>query len=81
MGRAAAVKKVARWIRAAALLLAPMLCGCWYSLSISIVSGVGTDPITISSGSDPALDGDARDDGVGGYVLGDRRGAAAFAPH
>jgi hypothetical protein len=64
MGRAAAVKKVARRIRAAALLLAPILCGCWYSLSISIVSGVGTDPFTISSGSDPPLDGDVRDDGA-----------------
>jgi hypothetical protein len=64
MGRAAAGRNVERRIRAAAvLLLAPILGGCWYSLSISIVSGVGTDPLAISSGSDPALDGDVRDDG------------------
>lgn len=45
-------------------LLPMLLCGCWYSLSISIVSGVGTDPFSISTGSDPALDGDVRDDGA-----------------
>ncbi|HWS16199.1 MAG TPA: hypothetical protein VN450_08435 [Candidatus Methylomirabilis sp.] len=45
-------------------VLPMLLSGCWYSLSISIVSGVGTDPFTISSASDPALDGDVRDDGA-----------------
>lgn len=52
-------------IRGAALAALPiLLSGCWYSLSISIVSGGGTDPFVISSGSDPALDGDVRDDGA-----------------
>jgi hypothetical protein len=65
MRRTAAVRYVDRRIRAAALLLlAPVLSGCWYSLTISIVSGFGGDPFTVSSGSDPALDGDVRDDGA-----------------
>src|SRR3990172_4490367 len=52
-------------IRGAALAALPiLLSGCWSSLSISIVSGGGTDPFVISSGSDPALDGDVRDDGA-----------------
>ena len=52
-------------IRGAALAMLPiLLSGCWYSLSISIVSGGGIDPFVISSGSDPALDGDVRGDGA-----------------
>jgi len=53
-----------RNLGAALAVLPILLSGCWYSLSISIVSGDGIDPFVISSGSDPALDGDVRDDGT-----------------
>lgn len=53
-----------RNLGAALAVLPILLSGCWYSLSISIVSGGGIDPFVISSGSDPALDGDVRDDGT-----------------
>lgn len=65
MGRTAAVGSIDRRIMTVALLLlAPVLSGCWYSLTISIVSGFDGDPFTVSSGSDPALDGDVRADGA-----------------
>jgi len=52
-------------LRGAVLALLPLLfSGCWYSLSISIVSGDWIDPFATFSGSDPALDGDVRDDGA-----------------
>ena len=62
--------RAVRWLtetrlRGAVLAVLPiLLSGCWYSLSISIVSGGGFDPFVTSSGSDPALDGDVRDDGA-----------------
>ena len=47
----------ALWI----LLLCP---GCDFSLSLSVVSGDGLPPVSADVGSDPATDGDVRQDGV-----------------
>lgn len=64
MARAARRPAGTRILGAALAALPVLLSSCWYSLSISIVPGDGIDPIVVSLGSDPALDGDVRDDGA-----------------
>lgn len=64
MARAARLPAGTRILGAALAALPVLLSGCWYSLSISIVPGDGIGPSVISLGSEPALDGDVRDDGA-----------------
>jgi hypothetical protein len=49
----------------AAVLLILLLCpGCDFSFSLSVASGDGLPPVSADVGSDPATDGDVRQDGL-----------------